>query len=239
MERNKFFAAIDFEDESLSKSIFESISEAQLNIFDEDERTLLHNAVSKNKLFIVELLISKGANVNTFDDNKWSPLHSCCSSGYFEIAKLLLENGADCSAKTSSGCTPLHYAASKGHEDIVKLIIAKERSVIDIQDIYGRTAIFMSACSGKQECFDLLFQANADLNLKEYATGDTILHAAINGFHEEIAYKIASKNPEMLMIKNKDGKMPLDLSSKEFTEELFEIIKKNFDPNSIEELLSK
>lgn len=52
MERNKFFAAIDFEDESLAKSIFESISEAQLNIFDEDERTLLHNAVSKNKLFV-------------------------------------------------------------------------------------------------------------------------------------------------------------------------------------------
>lgn len=52
MERNKFFAAIDFEDESLSKSIFESISEAQINIFDDDQRTLLHNAVSKNKLFV-------------------------------------------------------------------------------------------------------------------------------------------------------------------------------------------
>lgn len=149
------------------------------------------------------MLISKGANVNTTDDNMWSPLHSCCSSGYFEIAKLLLENGADCKARTSSGCTPLHYAASKGHEDIVKLIITKDKSVIDIQDVYGRTPIFMSACSGKQECFDVLFQANANLSLKEKATGDTILHAAINGYHQEIAHKIASKNPEMLMIKNK------------------------------------
>ncbi|KAJ1610105.1 hypothetical protein OJ253_1332 [Cryptosporidium canis] len=239
MERNKFFAAIDFEDESLSRSIFESISEAQLNIFDEDERTLLHNAVSKNKLFIVEILINKGADVNKPDDNMWSPLHSCCSSGLFEIAKLLIENGADCKAKTSSGCTPLHYAASKGHIDIVKLIIKKDRTIIDIQDVYGRTAIFMSACSGRQECFDFLFQENADLNLKEKVTGDTILHVAINGFHEEIAHKIASKIPEMLLVKNNEGKIPLDLSSKEFTEELLEIIKKNFDPDSIEELLSK
>lgn len=151
---------------------------------------------------IVEILISKGADVNKSDENMWSPLHSCSSSGFLELAKLLIASGADCRAKTSSGCTPLHYAASKGHIDIVRLIVEKDRAVIDVQDVYGRSAIFMSACSGRQECFDFLFQEEADLTLREKVTGDTILHAAINGYHEEIAYKIAYKIPDMLMVKN-------------------------------------
>ncbi|KAF7456630.1 26S proteasome non-ATPase regulatory subunit 10 [Cryptosporidium felis] len=254
MERNKYFAAIDFEDETLSRSIIESISDLQLNIFDDDGRTLLHNAVSKNKFFvsfllnfnilltlntkIIEILVNKGANTNTHDENMWTPLHSSSSSGLFEISKLLIENGANCRAKTTSGCTPLHYAASKGHQEIVKLIISKDLSSLNIQDLYGRTAVFMSACSGRQECFDILFEANADLSLKERETGDTILHVAINGNHEEIARKIASKFPGMLMVKNADGKIPLDYSSREFTDELLEIIKDNFDPDAIEKLLS-
>ena len=57
MERNKFLAAIDFEDDSLSMKIFESISDFQLDIFDDDGRSLLHNAVSKNKLSVSSLFV--------------------------------------------------------------------------------------------------------------------------------------------------------------------------------------
>ncbi|KAK6590055.1 hypothetical protein RS030_192767 [Cryptosporidium xiaoi] len=203
MERNKFLAAIDFEDKLLSKEIFESISPSQLDIVDDDGRTLLHNAVSKNKLFIVEILINKGSKLNTSDENGWTPLHSSCSIGNYTISKLLIDNNADCGAKTHSGSTPLHYAASKGHYEIVELLIKKNTDIIDIRDSYGRTAIFMSACSGKKDAFDILFDNGAETKHIEHISGDTILHAAINGNHQEIALKIATKEPEMLLKKNK------------------------------------
>lgn len=150
----------------------------------------------------MEILIDKGADPNRADENLWSPLHSCSSSGFLEIARLLIASGADCRARTSSGCTPLHYAASKGHVDIARLIVEKDRGVVDVQDAYGRTPVFMSACSGREECFDFLLQEKADLSLRERVTGDTVLHAAVNGCHEEIARKIASRIPDMLKVKN-------------------------------------
>ncbi|KAH8739830.1 hypothetical protein FG386_002049 [Cryptosporidium ryanae] len=234
MEKNKFIAALDFEDESLSRGIFDSITGTQLDIIDDDGRTLLHNAVSKNKLFIVEILVNKGSKVNTSDENGWTPLHSSCSIGNYNISKILIDNGADCGAKTHSGSTPLHYAASKGHDQVVDLLIKKDINIIDVRDSYGRTAIFMSACSGKKEAFDTLLNKGANISYIEDISGDTVLHAAINGNHQEIALKIANEKPEMLLKKNKEGKIPLDYSSREFTDELLEIIKNNFDKESID-----
>ncbi|EEA07764.1 uncharacterized protein CMU_006870 [Cryptosporidium muris RN66] len=202
MTQNDLFKLVEIYDKNILTDILEYKNNVELNIKDEDGRTILHNAVSKNNIELVRLLINKGVDVNTCDDSGWTPLHSSCSSGLEEITIYLLSGGAYCDITNNSGCTPLHYAASKGHENIVNILVNKCHDIIDYKDNYNRSAIFLSACSGKLNCFKLLLEKSADINGNEKYSNDTILHVAVNGLHEDIAYIIATKQPEIIFAKN-------------------------------------
>ncbi len=72
---------------------------------DDDERSLLHNAVSGANMELVQYLLSLGAvnAVNQADEEGWTPIHTATSSGNAPIVKLLLQAGANANASTSSG----------------------------------------------------------------------------------------------------------------------------------------
>ncbi len=109
------------------------------NAADESGRTLLHEAASRSKLELVELLISRGADVNARTNDGRTPLHYAAGTqpvdGMIEegykliiskaieaannpryidaaIMEALIANGADINAVTESRETPLHCAMS-------------------------------------------------------------------------------------------------------------------------------
>ena len=73
-------------------------------------RTPLFCAALKGHLYIVKMLIRKGANVNFKDSQNTTVLHSAANSGNVEVCEHLIKNGADIEAKDFMNRTPLHCA---------------------------------------------------------------------------------------------------------------------------------
>ncbi|KAI8897489.1 prosome, macropain 26S subunit, non-ATPase, 10, isoform CRA_c [Globomyces pollinis-pini] len=85
---------------------------------DEDQRTILHWAVSGGHEDLLDYLIQKGMDVNLEDDSNWTPLMIATSTGNLKIVKKLLDCKADPKRNNTTKRSPLHYAASKNKIDV-------------------------------------------------------------------------------------------------------------------------
>jgi len=83
-------------------------------------RTLLHRAfrcgAESTNVYLVKLIIAKGASVNARDPDGLTPLHKVCEAGAYygtvDMVTLLLNKGASVDACSNGGCTSLHFACS-------------------------------------------------------------------------------------------------------------------------------
>ncbi|VDM41616.1 unnamed protein product [Toxocara canis] len=85
--------------------------------------TPLHLAAGYNRVGLVELLLSKGADVHAKDKGGLVPLHNACSFGHVEVVKLLLKAGAGVNEEDLWKFTPLHEAISKGRMAVALLLM--------------------------------------------------------------------------------------------------------------------
>ena len=85
--------------------------------------TPIHFASGYNRVDVVELLLSLGANVHAKDKGGLVPLHNACSYGHLEVVELLIKHGANVNISDLWKFTPLHEAAAKGKYDICKLLL--------------------------------------------------------------------------------------------------------------------
>lgn len=126
-------------------------------------RDLVALATMKNRLNIVDLLVSHGADFET-QYNFRSPLDHACEKGFIEIATLLLSKGAKtdridvCGMKTSS----LMYASQEGHAHIVELLLSKGVAIVgDFQN-----PLVVSCMRGHTKVVELLLASGrVDPNL--------------------------------------------------------------------------
>lgn len=81
------------------------------------------DAVSKNNLPLVEILLDKG-NINEFNYNFVTPLMMASRSGHYHIVKYLVEQGADIDLKSpDDGYSALLDSLSEKHENIALYLI--------------------------------------------------------------------------------------------------------------------
>ena len=150
--------------------------------------TPLHIACSINvssELF--DLLIENGANVNLrTPDHGFTPLHKV-TKGVQDIhgqawkLKILLEKKANPLINSSHGMSPISHFLPNLNEEHVK--IAKQMLVtlvqyginIDLQDVYGNTALLNACTFGNIHVIKLLLELNADVHLRR-GDGYTLLH---------------------------------------------------------------
>ena len=92
-----------------------------INIQDNDGRTVIHKAVIANDLAVVEKLLTKKADLTLQDIHGRTALHHTQWHGNYKIARWLIAAGGDMNQPDKSGFTLLNYAAIFGH---IKLIIA-------------------------------------------------------------------------------------------------------------------
>ncbi|KAF8777580.1 Poly [ADP-ribose] polymerase tankyrase-2 like protein [Argiope bruennichi] len=145
----------------------------------------LFKAIETNNRLIVEKYVKEDRAVLNINVNGISPLHCAINHASFKIIKILIENGADTLQKVDGGDTLLHLTASKGHKGSVELLL-------------------------KHTYPD---QLNKFLDAKNKTEGDTALHmAAKNGFI--LILKSLLKYGSCYCIRNKQGKMPIDLATK-------------------------
>lgn len=93
--------------------------------------SLLHMAIGKLKLKLVDELISKGVDVNVRDSNTGDhPLHLLINvfskdpQTSNQIMSLLVKSGADMNSKNNDLWTPLHLAVKRGSYDAVEALLS-------------------------------------------------------------------------------------------------------------------
>lgn len=91
-----------------------------VDIQDNNGRTVIHNAVIADDLLVVEKLLTKKANLSLKDNYGRTALHHTQWKGNYQIARWLIASGADMNQPDNSGFNILNYATILGH---IKLVV--------------------------------------------------------------------------------------------------------------------
>ncbi|MGD9624028.1 MAG: ankyrin repeat domain-containing protein [Arcobacter sp.] len=95
-----------------------------IDIQDNDGRTVIHKAVIADDLVVVEKLLTKKADLTIKDIHGRTALHHTQWHGNYKIARWLISAGADMNQPDNSGFTLLNYAAIFGHARLVIALVA-------------------------------------------------------------------------------------------------------------------
>lgn len=94
-----------------------------LNITDEEGKTVFHKTVISNDIEVIEKLLTKKVDLDIRDKQGRTALHHTQWKGNYKIAKLLISAGADMNVSDAAGFTILNYAALLGHVKLVTILI--------------------------------------------------------------------------------------------------------------------
>ena len=146
------------------------------------------NATQKQRIDIIEVLLTLGANPNEEDLNAYTPLLHAIIYRYSYIVRLLLQRGA-CPKKVNKyGNNPLHYAAAGGNlgsdEVIIKCLIDSGANP-NCTNGLGETPLHLAATFGKVNAVKILLQRGAD-KCKTNEDGETPFSIAQERGHQDV-----------------------------------------------------
>jgi len=140
----------------------------------------LHRAAIDNKIDILRLLISRGANVDVIDLKEKTPLHYAAEAGNADIVRILLRNGAYIDRLAAYWIAPLYLAVQHGHVDVVEILTAQGADVVRRSNEWKDNTLLHQALLAPQSraaCLELLLQAGAPPDTMD-KQGNTALHIA-------------------------------------------------------------
>ncbi|XP_028324354.1 ankyrin repeat domain-containing protein 1 [Gouania willdenowi] len=164
------------------------------------------NAVSDNKMSLVEKFLQDGGNPNTADHFERTALHKASFKGNVEIMKKLLQAGAQLERRDKLEATAVHWACRGGNISALQLLI-EQGAKFTSRDKLQSTPLHVAVRTGHCECAEHLIHCGADVNAKD-RDGDAPMHDAvrINRFK---MIKLLMMYGASLSTKNCEGKTPL------------------------------
>jgi ankyrin repeat protein len=151
--------------------------------------TWLRQAIEKNSVQAVELLLDMGTKINQespLEDSKATtslPLFQAAESRCSDIVKLLLERGANVHGRNSSGWTVLHAAAKGGDVSTIQLLLKQYNVGIEVRSEgekdKGFTPLMIAVEHGKDAAIRHLKRGKANIKATD-DTGQGLLHLAVN-----------------------------------------------------------
>jgi ankyrin repeat protein len=154
---------------------------------------LLHAAVEKGHLKIVEELLKYGTDVNMLYKPTYGigsmPLHVAAKNRQEEVAKLLISCGADVNAQDETGKTPIIYATENADLKITRLLLTNKANVKDNPELLN-----IAVKKDCREIVEVLLEHGADVNTSdEY--GRTALHFTALGEDEDFFGFVPNTDP--------------------------------------------
>lgn len=141
---------------------------ALVDVTDSSEYTPLHYAALKNdKVDVVELLVSYGANVDMPAPSGLSALHMAINHGNAKVTQWLIMHGADTNYADMNGLSVLHLASKLGLHSTASMLI-QHKALVDAQTKHGDTPLQFAVRQADKEMIEILLAAsdNQDVNLK-------------------------------------------------------------------------
>ena len=127
----------------------------------------LIDSIASNNIYLVEKLLSFGANANTETNGSFSPICTACCLGRLEIVEILLKNKIDPLLKCKNSNTSLTIAISMNHQNIINILLPyyKTAESINTQDANGDHALLYAALNKNSQLVTRLLKIGANANL--------------------------------------------------------------------------
>lgn len=149
-------------------------------IFD-SRKSVLHCAIEKGNIDLIEMLLTNGAVVNIKNYLGFTPLHVASSYSNlkirFEMVALLLKHGADMHAINKEGVSPLalaiDYSIRTDDIDLIKIFLENKDKFVGGN--YKNCIFWKIVKSGNLKLVKLILEYCVDVNIR-YVGNNTILH---------------------------------------------------------------
>lgn len=156
-----------------------------------------HSIVGNHSLILVSrfgatdvarLLLENGADSNCKDEWGDPVVITAVKSGCESLVQLLIDWGCPIihEKKWKIELTPMGIAARNGNLGIMKLLIAHLNIDINRRDKWGQSVLFTAARYGQEGIVRALFEAGANLQIRDIAGDTALVEAAANG-HQSVA----------------------------------------------------
>ncbi|CEM32241.1 unnamed protein product [Vitrella brassicaformis CCMP3155] len=191
--------------------------------------TPLHFAAKHGSVGVVEKFVERGGKelLEARDNRGYTPLHSAAENNLGDTVEKLIDLGGKelLKAVAKDGRNPLHFAARQRNVKMVNLILRMQPDLLEKEDNAGKTPIdvaffentepkVMAAvldAAGDMVIEILKSSGNMDALESQDKDGWTLLHHAARDGRAEAVGLVLKVKPDLLKIKNNDGKPPLDL----------------------------
>ena len=170
-------------------------------------RSPLIDAVKKQDVATVRVLLKQKAPVNAAEADGFTALHWAAQRNDLELVRLLLAAGASARAANRYNITPLYLAAVNGNAAMMeRLLDAGADPNASAEE--GQTMLMTAALSGKADAIRLLLTRGAKVDAKEPYKGQTaLMWAAAEG--NTAAVDVLLEAGADLTLKSNGGFTPL------------------------------
>ena len=179
---------------------------------DSGDTPLTLAARNKHDNVVHALLSDSQCLVDAKGQDGYTALYYSCSNGNVGLVRALVKHKANVNARTDSGDTPLHVAAQYSQYQVTMALINTFNCDINVKGQLGRSLLHSAcACSGSNgSVVDYVCRYLSPLMVDD--NGNTPLHTAcLNNSREPILTTLLKYNPPLL-VRNKNGKTPLDVA---------------------------
>jgi len=137
------------------------------------DAALLEEAREPERVQLVDLLVTSGADVNARNHRKVTPLHMAARYGLSLVTGALLRQGAIVDVQDVNHETPLYRAANLGHAEVVQVLLEHGANV-DLPDRLGQRPLDRAIAKGSSHIKELLLAYGA----KETSTDKPLIASA-------------------------------------------------------------
>ena len=168
-----------------------------MNLTNISGQTVLHLAVLVDLPQVVRAVVAHGGDVTALDKRGNTPLHLACQHGYHECVKALT--------------TPLRYDETQARRYHIPYIRIPQNC--DVRNYSGQSCLQLAASGNHYRVMrHLVKHCNADINVCDWSSGNTLLHQAIQENNESLCNFLLSFGMLNINAVRYDGLTPLALA---------------------------